>query len=430
MNTHFLIGAANSGAGKTTLTIGLLRILKDKGLKVQPFKCGPDYIDTKYHAVASGNEAVNLDVWFSSEKHMHDVYDYYSSQSDCCVTEGVMGLFDGYDKMKGSSASISAALHIPVILVINADSSAYSVAPMIYGFMKFRSDVKIAGVIFNMVSSESHFSFLKDACNDIGVECFGYIPKSGTISIPSRHLGLTIGKKDEMESYVHQTAELVKQHVDIDRIINKCTVANRHEDLSFKTERQSSLKIAIAHDEAFNFTYRENIENLRRIADVCYFSPLHDNNLPEADVLYLPGGYPELYAQQLQNNVAIKKQIKDFAEHDGKIFAECGGMIYLGKTLKFNDKIYEMSGVLPIDSTMDNAKLTLGYRSMIYKGQEYRGHEFHYSHTVNPDVIPSVATQYSARGKATSVPLYREGQVIAGYTHWYWGDKNFMDFWK
>ena len=430
MNTHFLIGAANSGAGKTTLTIGLLRVLRDKGLKVQPFKCGPDYIDTKYHSAASGNEAVNLDLWLSSEKHMHDVYEYYSSQSDCSITEGVMGLFDGYDKMKGSSASISAALQIPVILVVNAASSAYSVAPMIYGFMKFKSDVKIAGVIFNKVSSESHFSFLKDACNDIGIECFGYMPKSDSISIPSRHLGLTIGNNKEMKAYIYKTAELVKQHVDIDRIIEKCRIGNKDEGISIKTNHTSSLKIAVAHDEAFNFTYRENIESLKHIADVCYFSPLHDSNIPNADVIYLPGGYPELYAEQLHKTDNMKKQLCEFAENGGKIFAECGGMIYLGKTLKYNDKIYKMSGILPIDSTMDNAKLTLGYRSMIYNGIEYRGHEFHYSHTVNTDVLPSAAILYSARGKEAQVPLYRKNQVIAGYTHWYWGDKNFMDFWK
>ena len=432
MKTHFLIGAANSGAGKTTLTIGLLRVLSDRGLKVQPFKCGPDYIDTKYHAAAAHTEPVNLDVWLASEQHVRDIYRNYAAQADCCVTEGVMGLFDGYRKMEGSSAAIAALLHIPVILVVNAASSAYSVAPMIYGFAHFHPDVKVAGVIFNKVSSESHFSFLKEACSDLGIECFGYMPDAEEITIPSRHLGLTIGKNDEMEAYISKTASLVSGHVDIDRIL-RCIDAEGYEDV-MPVPRQSctqtGLRIAVANDEAFNFTYRENIESLRRSGEVTFFSPLHDNKLPDADVIYLPGGYPEIYAAALHDNDEVKEQLRTFARNGGKIFAECGGMMYLGRTLRYNDTTYQMAGVLPIDSTMENARLTLGYRSMTLNGTEYKGHEFHYSHTVDPKALPSQAVIYNARGMEVPVPLYRVGNVIAGYTHWYWGERNFMDFWK
>ena len=432
MKTHFLIGAANSGAGKTTLTIGLLRVLKNRGLKVQPFKCGPDYIDTKYHAAASATEPVNLDVWLASEEHVRSIYAGYAAQADCCVTEGVMGLFDGYRKMEGSSAAIAALLGIPVILVVNAASSAYSVAPMIYGFMHFRPDVRVAGVIFNKVSSASHFSFLKEACSDLGIECFGYMPDTKEITIPSRHLGLTIGRKDEMEEYISKTASLVEEHIDVDRII-ECLPADDYNcsgNVSNDAPCSDSLRILVASDEAFNFTYRENIESLRRTGSVSFFSPLHDNKLPAADVIYLPGGYPEIFAQQLHDNTAMKEEIRAFADGGGKIFAECGGMMYLGRTLTHGGTTYQMAGVLPIDSTMENARLTLGYRYMTYKGKMFRGHEFHYSHTVNPDAMPSEAVLYNARGMEVPVPLYRLGNVIAGYTHWYWGEHNFMDFWK
>lgn len=431
MKIHFLIGAANSGAGKTTLTIGLLRVLKNKGLNVQSFKCGPDYIDTKYHAAASFSEPVNLDLWLASEKHLKDIYNRYSSKAECSVTEGVMGLFDGYRKMEGSSAAIAALLDIPVVLVINAASSAYSVAPMIYGFANFNPKVKIAGVIFNKVSSVSHFSFLKEACNDIGIQCFGYMPENSCISIPSRHLGLTIGNKEEMEEYIQNTANMVEHNIDIEHMLECLTAPeNKITDIKNESLLKSNLIIAIAHDEAFNFTYRENIENLQRIGNVIFFSPLHDNNIPEADVIYLPGGYPEIFAEQLSRNTKIKQQLKSFAENGGKVFAECGGMMYLGRSLFYNGKSYEMSGVLDIDSTMEDSHLTLGYRIMTYNGIEYRGHEFHYSHTVNPSAIPSQADIYNARGMKVSVPLYRHNNVIAGYTHWYWGETNFMNFWK
>ena len=431
MKNHFLIGAANSGAGKTTLTIGLLRVLKNRGLNVQSFKCGPDYIDTKYHAAASFSEPVNLDLWLASEKHLKDLYNRYSSEADCCVTEGVMGLFDGYSKMEGSSAAIAALLDIPVVLVVNASSSAYSVAPMIYGFANFNPKVKVAGVIFNKVSSVSHFSFLKEACNDLGIECFGYMPENKDIYIPSRHLGLTIGNKEKMEEYIQMTAKMVKSNINIERML-ECLKATENNKTETKNEtlHKSHLKIAVARDESFNFTYRENIENLERIGNVIFFSPLHDNNIPQADVIYLPGGYPELFAEQLSSNSYIKQQLKSFAENGGKIFAECGGMMYLGRTLFYNGKSYEMAGILDIDSTMENSHLALGYRTMTYNGKEYRGHEFHYSHTVNPSDIPSQTDIYNARGMKVPVPLYRKNNVIAGYTHWYWGDMNFMNFWK
>lgn len=166
--SQFLIGAASSGSGKTTFTIGLLRALKDRGLDVQPFKCGPDYIDTKYHAIASGEESVNLDVFMAAEKRVREVYARYGEHSDVCVTEGVMGLFDGYDGMNGSSAEIAALLNIPVILLLNARSTAYSVAPVLYGFKHFYPKLQVAGVVFNFVSSAMHYSYLQQACEDVG----------------------------------------------------------------------------------------------------------------------------------------------------------------------------------------------------------------------------------------------------------------------
>lgn len=216
----FLIAAATSNSGKTTITIGLLRALRNRGLNVQPFKCGPDYIDTMFHEIASGNESVNLDTFMASKEHVKHLFHHYGKNADVCVVEGVMGLFDGYSKDKGSSAEIAQLLDIPVILVVNAKSVAYSVAPLIYGFKHFNPNVKIVGVIFNMVASENHYAYLKSACEDAGVECFGYLPRNERLVIPGRHLGLTITAREETEQLIALAAEEIEQHVLIDKLIN------------------------------------------------------------------------------------------------------------------------------------------------------------------------------------------------------------------
>lgn len=216
---NLLIGAASSGCGKTTFTMGLLRALRDRGICVQPFKCGPDYIDPLFHAAASGQESVNLDTWLGSEEHVQDLYTRYSATADMCVVEGVMGLFDGFEKSRGSSAEIAQLLDIPVVLLVNAKSVAYSVAPLIYGFKHFCPTLKLAGVVFNMVASESHYQYLQQACADAGVTCLGYLQKNPALAIPSRHLGLTITAKEEMENLISLAAEEVEKHVSIDQIL-------------------------------------------------------------------------------------------------------------------------------------------------------------------------------------------------------------------
>lgn len=215
---QLLIGAATSGSGKTTFTMGLLRALSRRGLIVQPFKCGPDYIDTQFHSIAAGRESVNLDTWMASPDHIREVFARYSADADVAVIEGVMGLFDGYDRMRGSSAEIAALLDVPVILVVNARSTAYSVAALLHGMKTFRPDVKIAGVVFNLVASESHYSFLKAAADDAGVPSLGWIPRTDGIEVPSRHLGLTIGMEQEINKLADLAADLIEQHIDLDQL--------------------------------------------------------------------------------------------------------------------------------------------------------------------------------------------------------------------
>lgn len=215
----FLIGAATSNSGKTTFTMGLLRALKRRNVCVQPFKCGPDYIDTMFHHLASGSESVNLDTFLASENHVKELFGKYEKEADVSVVEGVMGLFDGFDKSHGSSAEIAMLLNIPVILIVNAKSMAYSVAPLIYGFKNYDQRLKLAGVVFNNVASENHFSFLKSACSDAGVECLGYVAKNTELNIPGRHLGLTISEKENMERIINIAADEVEKNVEINKIL-------------------------------------------------------------------------------------------------------------------------------------------------------------------------------------------------------------------
>lgn len=430
MNHKLIIAAASSGSGKTTLTLGLLRSLRRRGLSVAPFKCGPDYIDPLWHKAASGSESVNLDVFLSSDEHVAALFSRYSSGKSVSVVEGVMGMFDGYQKMQGSSAHIARIIDAPVVLLVNAASTAYSVAATIYGFKNFCKDVKLAGVIFNRVASATHFAHLKEACADAGVPCFGYIPRMPQMEMPSRYLGLSIESQQAMDSFISMSADAVDSNVDIDALL----AAAQYAPLPYAPDCSSGggapLTVAVAKDDAFNFIYPANIaaiaEHPRHQVKVVCFSPLHDAVMPDCDVLYLPGGYPELYAAELEANRTMRQSIKQFAEGGGRIYAECGGMMYLTQGIDG----HELCGVLPLNATMKGAKLTLGYRTVKTGNTEWRGHEFHYSHICNPDAVASCAIQYSASGKQVVTPLYRYKNVIAGYTHLYWGDKDFFELWQ
>lgn len=441
MKPQLLIGAATSGSGKTIFTMGLLRALKKRNLRVQPFKCGPDYIDIQFHALAADCESVNLDTWMASDTHVQHLYNKYGDGADVCVTEGMMGLFDGYKKMQGSSAEMAKLLGIPAVLVVNARSMGYSVAPLIYGFKHFNPYVKLAGVVFNQVSSFSHFSFLREACADAGVKCLGYLPVTEGLKTPSRHLGLTLTAKRSINTLIEQVAELVERYVDIDKLLSIChrnfpcryaLPYSSDTDAESFTSPVKKLKIAVARDPAFNFIYRENITRLEQVGDIAYFSPVYGSDLPAADLVYLPGGYPELFARQLHRRKKLMDDIRNYAEDGGKILAECGGMIFLSRSLvaRQGGTAYAMAGILPLDCTMVDAKLHWGYRRLVHGGMEWRGHEFHYSNVVDPNALPSVSRQYSAKGAEVDTPLYRYKNVIASYTHLYWGETDILKLWE
>ena len=417
MKTAFLIAAASSGSGKTTLTIGLLRALRNKGYKVQPFKCGPDYIDPLYHRIASGRDSVNLDTWMQSEQDVQKAFQHYSQDADICIVEGVMGLYDGADGIKGSSAEVAEILGIPVILVINARSMAHSIAPILKGYLTYRPATRIAGVIFNNVGSSRHEKILRQAAAEVGMPVIGAIPRMKELYAPSRHLGLDISETEKISQLAEKVAEIINnEQLTINKeqlIINNCqpSTLNFNTDSKLSTLNYKLSEIYIARDAAFNFLYRQTIDYLRSQGEVHFFSPLANETVPQdASLVLLPGGYPEFFLPQLSKSHATMESLR---QTRARIWAECGGMMYLSEGIDDTN----MTGLLPFRTTMQGARLHLGYRSMMVNGKELRGHEFHYSSIMGTP--PSSDIQiFDAQGQPVETEFYIYDKIYAGYTHW------------
>jgi cobyrinic acid a,c-diamide synthase len=423
--SQFLLAAPASGNGKTTLTLGLLRALARRGLVVQPFKCGPDYLDTHHHTQAAGRPSLNLDVFMASSTHTQATYAQYAAAADVALVEGVMGLFDGANRMQGSAADVAAQLGIPVVLVVNAKAMAYSVAPLLYGFKNFHPGIQLVGAIFNFVNTASHYSFLREACQDVGVEALGYLPNNPAFVIPSRHLGLSIDTQIQYETIVDALADALPQTVDIDRLLEVTRRAVPTAPTKALSHRNTHRRrIAVARDAAFTFTYHQNVQALAEFGEVSYFSPLADAALPAGtDFLYLPGGYPELFAAELHNNETMRASVAAYCQAGGVAYAECGGLMYLGTNLvDTHGKAFAMAGVLPCTTSLENAKMTLGYRVVEWNGLTVKGHEFHYSQLQDHGLTPEAAHITSAKGAPVPVQLYRQDNVWASYVHLYWAE--------
>ena len=440
MKSQLLIAASHSGAGKTTVTLGLLRALRRKGYSIQPFKCGPDFIDPIHHSTAAGRESINLDRYMMSDAHIRHLYDHYSANADVCITEGVMGLFDGAVKSMGSSADLAKRLGLPVILILNAKAMAYTVAPVLYGLKKFDPDLHIAGVIFNFVETASHYRLLQEACEDVRVPALGYLPANKKLKIPSRHLGLDTSDAD---AAIEAAADHIQRHLDLAHLLAATRVDNdpamrqtTADPATAETGHPATpgrRTVLVARDAAFHFLYPENIRRLQQWGDIHYFSPLESTQLPvTADLLYLPGGYPELYLPRLAGNVPLLDQLRAYATAGGRIIAECGGMMYLGRSIADETgNAYPMAGILDIATGMQRKRLSLGYRTVLLPGGTAKGHEFHYSQFEgqgNDALIPREA--YNAAGHRMDVPFFYTPSLMASYMHLYWGEEiGFMENW-
>lgn len=451
---QFLIAAPTSGSGKTTVSRGLMALFVKKGLKVQPFKCGPDYIDTKYHEVVCGRPSINLDTFMASQEHVSSLYARYSADADVAVVEGMMGMYDGYDRDRGSSAEVARLLGIPVVLVVDAKSAAYSMAPLLSGFINFRPDIRIAGVIFNRVGSLRHYRMLQEVCEDLNVTCLGYLPKQKELEQESRHLGLDFSRSKETEG-LDMLAGLLEEHVDWELLLSTTgrplpTAAVEEKPV---LSEPGKLHISVArNEESFSFLYAEHLDILRRMGTVTFFNPEQDRAVPqETDLLYLPGGYPENRLEELAGARLARESIRSYIEAGGRTLAECGGMIYLSQSVLSDGDTdggsagscvgnigNEMVGVLPFSITNERRrrKLTLGYRQFDYNGWRLKGHEFHYTQFAVPEtdgkeggacsLPPSIAQVYNAKGGKVTTPVFRYNNLIASYMHLYWGEVDVM----
>ncbi|MEC1177109.1 cobyrinate a,c-diamide synthase [Metasolibacillus meyeri] len=432
MAKRFVIAGTGSGVGKTTFTIGLIQALKNKGLVVQGFKCGPDYIDPTYHSAVTGRISRNIDSWMLTHDTVTTIVSRASRGADIAVIEGVMGFYDGKSPLNdaGSTAEISVITQSPVVLIVNAASMARSVAAVVKGFQTLSTVPNIVAVIVNQVGSVSHFELVKAAIEqECQIPVIGYLKKDATLSMPSRHLGLVPAvERGELTTFFEHLGELIAETVDVERLL-ALTEAPQLEETSrlFEPEPAQHVTIAVAKDAAFNFYYEENLELLRaKGAEIVYFSPLRNEPVPsKADGLYLGGGFPEEFAVQLEQCTATKKSVQEMIARGVPTLAECGGFMYLTEAITTTAGArYPMLGIIPGEVKMQTKLAALGYREitgatdnfLIRQEDQAKGHEFHYSVYEGQHDCPAYKTKGRFGQKEEG---YTTGNLVAGYTHFH-----------
>ncbi|HOT07624.1 MAG: cobyrinic acid a,c-diamide synthase [Methanosaeta sp. PtaB.Bin039] len=418
-----LIAGTHSGVGKTTVTLGLMAALRTRGLSVQPFKVGPDFIDPTHHTAICGRVSRNLDTFMMGPEGVRQSFSRAVVGADVAVVEGVMGLFDGLGSgEEASTAHVAKALGIPVVLVVNAHGMSRSAAALIRGFSEFDPQIKLAGVILNRVGSHRHLKSLREVflANLPGVPLLGAIPRRQEVALPSRHLGLQMGF--EATHDLAALSALVEENCSVDALLSQ--TAPTAELWSKTTPSRPVVRIGVAKDAAFCFYYQDNLDWLAANgAELVFWSPLRDL-LPDVDGLYLGGGYPELYAAELQDAPA-RRHVAKAAEDGMPIYGECGGLMYLCRDLEVDEKRYSMAGALPASTIMTGRLQALGYvegcaavqNPVVPMGSAFRGHEFHYSVTDCDHDARLVFRLRRGAGIREGWDGLMENNVLAGYLH-------------
>lgn len=439
---RILITADRSSSGKTTVVIGLMKTLKNRGYDIQGFKVGLDYIDPSYHDYITGNKSRNLDGFVMEEEDIRNSFVLASEKTDISIIEGVRGLYEGIEVESniGSTYQIAKLLKTPVILVMDVSSITKTAAAILNGINNFQN-VNIGGVILNGVNGKKHEKKLKKSINKYtDIEVLGLIPKTNEINIEMRHLGLIPAKEmnqdHDIEEKIKNISKLIKKNVDIDRIIeiSKETKPLKEPKNRYKNKKnKKKTKIGIANDKAFNFYYQNNLNLLKKHgANLIKFSPISDNKIPEeVDGLYIGGGYPELFADKLANNNSIKKDILNKAKDGMPIFAECGGLLYLLNELETEEgKKFPMVGLFDGIGYMEG-KRVIGYvkgktnkQNLLGEaGQKFKGHEFHYSSIKDLDEQKFAFKITRGKGIRNSNDGLMKKNVLATYCH-----LNFLSF--
>jgi cobyrinic acid a,c-diamide synthase len=429
----FVIAGPSSGVGKTTMTLGLMAALNRRGLTVQPFKCGPDFIDPGHHRRVCQRASHNLDGWMLSAEVNRAIFLQHSASADVSVVEGVMGLFDGAGRSSstGSTAAIAVLLNLPIVLVVDASHMAASAAALVHGFATFDSTVHLAGVIFNRVGSATHYGLLKDAVERAGsVPSLGYLPHDERLRIPERYLGLvTAGEEILSEQAIAYLVDLVEQHIDLERLLDVAAAITPHVDDRPAAPALASARIGVARDRAFCFYYEDNVDALKRAgADIVDFSPMHDADLPLGlDALYFGGGYPELWADTLSANHSMRAGVKRFIDAEQPVYAECGGLMYLAEFIQERDgRTWPMVGALPWTVVMTERLQRFGYVEVTFTrdcllgpaGTTTRGHSFHWSRIQGStaEMLRAYQLHYTL-ADMDEAEGFTAGSVLASYIH-------------
>lgn len=432
-----VIAGTSSGVGKTSLTLGLTAALRRRGLTVQTFKVGPDFLDPTWLSLASGRPCFNLDGWMCGREYVRELFATSSADADIAIIEGVMGLFDGADPAgeAGSTAEIARWLDGPVLLVVNAHGMARSLAALVKGYAGFDPELRLAGVIANRCGSERHAAWLADALGAAKLPPLaGAVLRDSLPPLPSRHLGLvTADQRLLPSSALDSLAEAVEEQLDLSRIIELAGKGHPSPPAipPVSGAKGHPVRIGLAYDEAFHFYYPDNLQALEAAgAQLLRFSPLRDAALPEGlDALYLGGGYPEEHAAALEENRAMREAIAAFVGADRPVYAECGGLMYLSAGIELrNGGRHEMVGALPFATRMLAKRKRLGYAEVRQQaagpfgaaGTSLRGHEFHYSEALAVPGEPGWRSAWQVSYRRSEEPVmegFRRGRLFASYVH-------------
>lgn len=435
MPPRILIAGTHSGVGKTTIATGIMAALAQKGLPIQAYKVGPDYIDPSYHTLATGRPSRNLDRWMLGDKLLPIFA--RSSQDNWAVIEGVMGLFDGVSGTKGygSSADIAKLLDTPVVLIVDAGNLSRSVAAMVHGFCTFDPELRIAGVILNRVKSSAQESLMRDALNEIQIPILGVLPKEEGIQLPERHLGLVPSQeKSFREDFFSELISVVTRTIDLDKIkdIMQKTTAHKNREtlLPGMLLKKPSMRLGVARDEAFSFYYQDALDQAESLGfKIIPFSPLHDQSLPKGlDGLFFGGGFPELHLEKLSQNHSFLQSLRDFYRSGKTIYGECGGYMYLGcQVTDFEGETFPLAGLIPIAAEMTRKLQGMGYRKGVIQknnflgsaGSVVHGHEFHYSRMnfLSSENSSFPAFELLKGDKVVRLDGYARDNIVASYLH-------------
>lgn len=423
-----VIAGTNSGVGKTTIVTGLLAYYHAKGMSVQPFKVGPDYIDPGFHGKAAGRNSYNLDTWLTPPDRLGQTFARLSAGADISIVEGVMGLYDGGGKGVSSTAEIAKRLEAPVILVLDCKSVGVSIAATALGYREYDKDLQIAGVILNRLGSDRHEQMIREALGELGIPVIGAFHRDEELKTPERHLGLTPVTEIETEKLIARMAEDAGRWIDTESLFSIAKNAPAmHVDEAADQRVEIKARIGIAQDEAFSFYYPSSLEALEHAgARLIPFSPLRDDAIPDVDGLLFGGGFPEMFLKELAGNDTMKESIRSASKQGMPIYAECGGLMYLSREiLGFEGDTYPMVGIVPGACAMQKKLQRVGYVTgealvdsiIADKGDTLRGHEFHFS---TLSASPDFSWAYSLKGtrqKESHIEGYGKDNVLATYLH-------------